>query len=205
MSARLPPPSRRRGRAVEDRPDAHYRWIVFAVLGLDGALLSFRCVWGATLSRHEATAWRLDARQLGILAAVGFLPYALMQAPGGYLTDRFGGQRIVSAALTATAAGTALFAVAPTFGIAVAARIVIGAGSALILLPSLAVLARWFRTREFATIQGAYLLLSSCGSLLATDSSPSACSRAVVVAYTDDGNGGHHPGQCGPFVGVRAE
>jgi sugar phosphate permease len=91
-----------------------------------------------------------------------------MQIPGGYLTDRFGGRRMLSVALTVTAAGTALLASAPTFGVAVVGRIVIGAGSAVILLPSLVVLARWFRTREYATIQGGYLLLAALGSLVAT-------------------------------------
>src|SRR5688572_24654575 len=95
-----------------------YRWILFAVLGLDGALLSFHYVWGATLSGHHAVTWRLDAGQLGLLAALGFLPYALMQIPGGYVTDLFGGRRVLAMALTITAAGTAFFALAPTFGLA---------------------------------------------------------------------------------------
>jgi sugar phosphate permease len=38
----------------------------------------------------------------------------------------------------------------------------------VILLPSLVVLARWFRTREFATIQGGFLLVAALGSLAAT-------------------------------------
>ena len=138
------------------------------MLGLDGALLSFHYVWGATLSGHHAVTWRLDAGQLGLLAALGFLPYALMQIPGGFLTDLFGGRRILTVALLVTAAGTALFALAPTFALAVVGRIVIGVGSAAILLPTLAVLARWFRIREYATIQGGYLLLSAIGSLIAT-------------------------------------
>lgn len=145
-----------------------YRWFVFAVLGLDGALLSFHYVWGATLSRYHVAAWSLDAAQLGLLAAFGFLPYALMQIPGGLLTDKFGGRAVLTAALTGTAAGTALFALAPNFSVAVVGRIVIGVSSAVILLPSLAVLARWFRSREYATIQGGYLLLSALGSLVAT-------------------------------------
>jgi sugar phosphate permease len=145
-----------------------YRWLVFAVLGLDGALLSFHYVWGATLSGPQAVTWGVDVGRLGLLAALGFLPYALMQIPGGYITDRFGGRRALSVALAVTAAGTALLAGAPTFGVAVVGRIVIGVGSAVILLPSLVVLARWFRTREYATIQGGYLLLAALGSLVAT-------------------------------------
>jgi sugar phosphate permease len=145
-----------------------YRWILYAVLGFDGALLSFHYVWGATLSKQHAVTWRLDAGQLGLLAALGFLPYALMQIPGGYLTDLFGGRWVLTIALTVTAIGTAFFALAPTYSLALIGRIVIGVGSAVILLPTLAVLARWFRVREYATIQGGYLLLSAIGSLMAT-------------------------------------
>jgi sugar phosphate permease len=145
-----------------------YRWVVFATVSLDGALLYFHNTWGATLSGYHTAAWQLEATSLGLLAAVGFFSYALMQIPGGYLTDLLGVRRMMTIALGFLAIGTAVFAGAPTFPIAIVGRTLIGASSGVILLPSLKVLARWFRVREFATVQGIFILLSTGGSLAGT-------------------------------------
>lgn len=146
----------------------YYRWIIFAALALDGVLLYFHYTWGATLSGYHAETWALDAERLGLLAALGFFPYALMQIPGGYLTDLLGVRKVMTIAITLTALGTAIFAAAPAYALAVVGRTLIGIGSAVILLPALKLLSRWFRKDEFGTIQGAFLLLSAAGSVAAT-------------------------------------
>lgn len=145
-----------------------YRWVVFATVALNGSLLYFHYAWGATLSEYHAVVWDLDAGRLGLLAALGFFPYALMQIPGGFLTDLLGVRKTMSTALVFLALGTAAFAGAPTFGTAVVGRTLIGLASGVILLPSLKVLARWFRVQEFATVQGVFILLATGGSLLGT-------------------------------------
>jgi sugar phosphate permease len=145
-----------------------YRWAIFVAVVLNGVLMYFHLAWGATLSGYHMAAWHLDAGKLGLLAALGFLTYALMQIPGGYITDLLGVRRVMSAAALATALGTALFAGAATFAVAAVGRILIGLGGAVVLLPSLKILSRWFPSRKFATIQGAYLLISTSGAVAAT-------------------------------------
>lgn len=145
-----------------------YRWVIFAAVVLNGALMYFHLAWGATLSGYHMAAWNLDAGKLGVLAALGFFSYALMQIPGGYLTDLLGVRMVMSAAAVAMTLGTALFASAATFAVAAIGRILIGLGGALVLLPSLKVLSRWFPRRKFATIQGAFLMISTSGAVAAT-------------------------------------
>lgn len=145
-----------------------YRWLIFAVVSCNGVLLYFHYAWGATLSGYHTVDWKLDAGQLGLLAALGFFSYALMQIPGGYLTDLLGVRKAMSIAVAALAVGTGIFAAAPSFGLALVGRTLIGLGSGVIMLPSLKVLARWFRVREFATVQGIFVLLAGVGSLLGT-------------------------------------
>jgi sugar phosphate permease len=145
-----------------------YRWVIFALVSCNGAILYFHYVWSATLSSFHTVDWNLNASQLGLLAALGFFPYALMQIPGGYLTDRFGVRRVLGASVGVLAVGTALFASSPNYGLAVVSRTLIGFSSGVIMLPALKVLAQWFRVREFATIQGGYILLSNIGSVMGT-------------------------------------
>src|SRR5438552_1528367 len=73
-----------------------YRWLIFAVVSGNGVLLYFHYAWGATLSGYHTVDWKLDAGQLGLLAASGFFSYALMQIPGGYLTDLLGVRKAMS-------------------------------------------------------------------------------------------------------------
>jgi len=145
-----------------------YRWIIFAIVASNGALLYFNYSWSATLSGYLAADWNLDAGQLGLLAALGFFPYALMQIPGGYITDLIGSRKAMSLFVLLLAIGTAIFASAPNYTIAILGRTVIGFASGVIMLPSLKVLARWFRVGEFATVQGSFILLANVGSLSGT-------------------------------------
>ena len=79
----------------------------------------------------------VTAGQAGLLAAIYFPVYGLMQIPSGLIADR-GGQRrlLVGSCLFLGVAGVA-FAVAPSLSTAVVARAVVGATSSLFWVPSL--------------------------------------------------------------------
>jgi len=145
-----------------------YRWVIFATIGISGILMYFHFGWGATLSGYHATTWELDASQLGVLGAMIFFPFALMQIPAGYLTDLLGGRKVMSGSLVALALGTGVFAAAPNFLVALIGRALIGLAIGAIWAPALKVLASWFRTREYATIIGIFILVGTLGSVLAT-------------------------------------
>ncbi|MFN8455950.1 MAG: MFS transporter [Anaerolineae bacterium] len=158
------------GRATPDarRRLARYRWILFSVVGLAGMQMYFHFSWGATLSRYHTLEWKLDAGQLGLLSAMLFIPFALAQIPGGYLTDRLGGRKVLSLVMLLLALGTAIFAGAPNFTLALIGRMLLGLGTGVIFTPALKVLARWFRAGEFATVQGGFILLGTFGSVMGT-------------------------------------
>jgi sugar phosphate permease len=146
-----------------------YRWASFGSLALGLSLVLFHQSAAATISSHLAREWTLDAASLGLLGSLWFLPYAIMQIPGGYIADFWGPRKVVTGSLAVMSVGALLFASANTYGMALGARLLIGAGSSLILVPSLKSFAVWFRAREFATVQGLFILTGNLiGALAAT-------------------------------------
>jgi len=72
----------------------------------------------------------LSDLQIGLLSAALFASYIAITLVTSGLPDRVGPKPVIAAGLAASALGTALFAVAPGFGVLIAAKIVQGIGSA---------------------------------------------------------------------------
>jgi predicted MFS family arabinose efflux permease len=72
-----------------------------------------------------------------VLGAYTF-SYGLAQLAAGLLTDRFGSRRLLLVGLALATAGSALFAVAPTYAVAVGARLVLGVAGGFLYTPTIA-------------------------------------------------------------------
>ena len=99
---------------------------------------------------------------LGALAAAYFWPYALMQPVAGVLADTWGARRVVPVFLTVAAAGTALFAGAPSFPVALLGRVLGGAGVGVVYICGISLIGRWVTAKRFGTAAG---LFSASGIL----------------------------------------
>lgn len=75
----------------------------------------------------------LTITQSGLLVSAWFFPFAAMQIPGGYLADRWGGEKTVAIFTLITGISSLAFSQANTFEMALISRILIGlsAGSLL--------------------------------------------------------------------------
>jgi MFS family permease len=80
----------------------------------------------------------VGSQSLSLVLAAYFVPYGLMLFPGGMLVDRVGSRRIALIGLVAFAAGAALGALAGSFAVLVASRVVQGMGAGLVSPASLA-------------------------------------------------------------------
>jgi sugar phosphate permease len=90
-----------------------------------------------------------------------------MQFPAGILADTYGPRRLITISSFVAGVGAIFFGFAPTYEIAVAARLVIGLGLSCIYVPILKLLAVWFRSNEYATVFGLLLAIGNAGALLA--------------------------------------
>lgn len=95
-----------------------------------------------------AERFHISATQLATFTVLQLLVYAALQVPVGVLLDRFGSQRMVLAGLALMTGGQLLFAVVGTFELGVVARVLVGAGDAMIFVSVIRLVALWFRGRQ---------------------------------------------------------
>lgn len=108
-------------------------------------------------------SFAVGAAVLGQLSAFYFYPYVLLQIPVGLLLDRFGARVLLSGAMTLAAAGTIAFALSASIEIAFAGRFLVGVGSAVGFIGSMALATRWFPPHRFALLAGLGMLMGMVG------------------------------------------
>ena len=139
-------------------------------------------VWGvgmlgyilAVMQRTTFGVAGLDAAQrFGIspaaLSAFVFLQvavYIAAQLPGGLLVDRWGARTVLVLGGTLLAAGQLLLAFAPALPFVVLARIVVGAGDAVMFVAVLGLLPNWFAARRVPLITQLTGILGQIGQIL---------------------------------------
>ena len=101
---------------------------------------------------------------MGQLSALYFYPYAAMQLPIGALLDRYGARLMLTIALLLAAVGSIIFGTAGSVNTAYAGRFMVGAGSAVGFIASMALAAKWFHPRHFALLTGLSMFFAMvCG------------------------------------------
>ena len=69
--------------------------------------------------------------ELGLLSTIMYVASALLQPPAGFLVDRFGARTMLLLGIAAMAAGTALYGLAPSYEVMLAAAVLIGVGNSV--------------------------------------------------------------------------
>lgn len=144
------------------------RWKIFAALSGMLVLSMFFRISMAVVSSELTNDPGLGAAELGVVSGVFFYVFACAQIPLGPLIDRFGGRVIVSILGAVTTGGALFFAVSASYHNLIAARILLGAGTAAVLMGSLKIFSNWFSREEFARISGYMIAVGNLGSVVAT-------------------------------------
>jgi sugar phosphate permease len=145
-----------------------YRWAVFGILALAYFFVYFHRVSSAVVSTEMQTTFGVStAASLGLLSSVYFYAYTVMQLPSGLLTDSWGPRRTVSIFTLIAAAGAILTGIASSFEQVIAGRLLIGAGVAMVYIPTMKILANWYRKNEFASLSGILLAVGNIGAISA--------------------------------------
>jgi MFS family permease len=104
----------------------------------------------------------IQAAALSTLAVVQIIVYTALQIPVGVILDRIGPKPLIVAGAAVMALGQLLMAIAPGFGLAVAARILVGLGDAFTFISMQRVVAAWFSGRRAPLVSQ---LLATTGTL----------------------------------------
>ncbi len=122
----------------------------------------------ATLSPLLTTEFNLTAGDLGLLAGGYFLGFASMQIPLGYLLDKHGPKKIISAFLLIAIIGTVAFALAQSFSGLLISRILIGVGVSACLMGPLTGYRIWFKDEYQQRANAWMLMVLSIGFVFST-------------------------------------
>ncbi len=91
--------------------------------------------------------FHISASLLSSLAVVQIIVYAALQIPVGILLDRFGAKILIASGALLMFAGQLTLATAPSIGVAIVGRILVGAGDAATFISVVRLLSSWFRGR----------------------------------------------------------
>lgn len=152
------------------RPLSHNRrrWIIFAVLALMYILVYFYRVSLAVVAGDISRELHLTPQQLGSLSGILFYVYAVAQLPLGPMIDRLGSRLVISGCGILTTAGGLLFSQADSLATAMAARVLIGIGTASVLMATFTVFSHWYSKQEFGKVSGFMVAVGNLGNLGAT-------------------------------------
>ncbi len=154
------------------------RWVIFSVLALMYILVYFYRVSLAVVAGDISRELRLTPQQLGSLSGILFYVYAVAQIPLGPMIDRLGSRLVISGSGILTAVGGILFSQADSLASAMAARMLIGIGTASVLMATFTVFSHWYSKQEFGRVSGFMVAVGNLGNLFAT--APLALAVAAI-------------------------
>ena len=114
-----------------------------------------------------AERFHITASQLSTFTVLQLLVYAGMQIPVGVLLDRFGPQRLLLAGTVLMTVAQLGFAVTGTYAGALAARVVVGTGDAMVFISVLRLIASWFPPLRSPIVTAFTAMIGQSGALVA--------------------------------------
>lgn len=151
-----------------DQRQRRQRWLIFFILALIYILVYFYRVSLAVVAKDVSRDLNLTPAQLGSLASILFYVYAAAQIPLGPMIDRLGSRLVISGCGVLTAVGGILFSQAGNMGQALAARVLIGIGTASVLMATFSLFSHWFTRQEFGRVSGLMVAVGNMGNLAGT-------------------------------------
>ena len=146
---------------------AKYRYLIFGILGAAYILVFFHRLAPAIVAVDMMRDLKTGGALMGILASAYFYSYALMQIPAGLLSDSWGPRRSVTFFFIFAAVGSVLLGFAQTVGMAIAARVLVGLGVAMVFVPTLKILTNWFESEKFVRMTGILMSMGGVGAYIA--------------------------------------
>lgn len=103
--------------------------------------------------------FEVDASRIAVFASIQIGTYALAQVPTGILIDRFGPRKMLVIGAVIMGIGQLILGLTTSYGVAIGARVLIGAGDATAFLSVMRLLPFWFplhRTPMFTAVTASF-------------------------------------------------
>ena len=142
-------------------------WLVWSLSAMAFGYAFFQRVAPGVMVSDLMSEFAIGGGMLGVLSALYFYPYVVLQVPLGALLDRWGARSLLVLALGIAGVGSFVFGSAETLAVAYIGRILIGIGSCVGFLGSLALAARWFPKKRFTMLAGLTMFFGMMSGVLA--------------------------------------
>ncbi len=141
-------------------------WVIWVV----GTLTYLAAIIGrsslAGVGSDVVIRFGADSSTLALFATLQLAVYGGMQIPAGLLLDRFGARIVLTGGMLIMAAGSLWLAFAPDAASAIAARVLTGAGDAMVFPSVLRLLTLWFPVRRVPLLQQITAQVGQGGQIL---------------------------------------
>ena len=148
-------------------PPARLAWTIWGLGALVYLVAFFQRVAPAVMTEQLMAEFAIGGAALGNLSAFYFYAYVAMQIPTGLLADRWGPRKLLASGTAVAALGGGLFALAPTFELAAAGRLLVGASIGVGFVAMLKLSSHWIDARRFALVSGLLLMTGLIGGVFA--------------------------------------
>jgi MFS family permease len=142
-------------------------WLIWGV-GVAGYVLAVTNRTSlAGVGVDTADRYQVDASTLSMFAVLQLAVYGAMQIPVGVWLDRWGARPIMTIGMVLMAAGQLIIAFSPDVGVAIFARMLLGAGDAAIFPSVLRLIATWFPAQRNPVMVQLTGILGLSGQIIA--------------------------------------
>ncbi|MEG1310568.1 MAG: MFS transporter [Romboutsia sp.] len=144
------------------------KWSVWGILTLSFVLVLFLRMSTAVISDNLSSELGFNSVQVSNIASFTLYAYAFMQIPAGLLIDKYGARKVSSIGIIIASIGSILFSIMQNISIAYISRIMVGAGTSVILLSIFKIQGSWFKQEEFSSATTKFSFIGNLGSVFAT-------------------------------------
>jgi MFS family permease len=142
-------------------------WLIYAIGLLAYAAAVFQRSSLGVAGVEAQRRFGITAAVLSLFSVLQLAVYASLQVPVGVLLDRIGARRLIAAGALLMGTGQLVLATAHGVGLAVAGRVLVGAGDAMTFISVLRLVAVWFPPRRVPLMTQLTGLLGQIGQIAA--------------------------------------
>ncbi len=144
------------------------KWSIWWLLTFSFILVLFFRLSTAVITDNLSNELGFTQLQISNIASLALYSYAIMQIPSGILIDKYGARKISSIGMIIGGIGSILFGFMNNIYLAYISRIMVGAGTSVIILSMFKLQGNWFKKEEFASITTKFSFIGNLGSVCAT-------------------------------------
>ncbi len=139
-------------------------WLLCAIFFLYEFFLR---VYTGSISIDLIREFSLIPSKLALIGSFYYLAYAVMQIPAGILLDKYGIQKMLSFSIAVCVMGVFLFSFSHSYYLLLAARLLMGVGSAFAFPSLLMIAVQYFSKRHYGAWMGATQIMGAIGPIAA--------------------------------------